>query len=52
MNKDENIEPSKFYNFTENKFIVWNYSFLSPAGIYLFKFNNINSKIGAKYVQS
>ena len=41
-----------FLTTIENKFIAWNYSLSDPTGIYLFQFNNINSKIGAKYVQS
>ena len=41
-----------FLTTIENNIIAWNYSLSDPTGIYLFEFNNINSKIGAKYVQS
>ena len=33
-----------YISVTENKFIIWNYSFSGPTGIYLFEFSN-NEKI-------
>ena len=29
-----------YISVTENKFIIWNYSFSGPTGIYLFEFSN------------
>ena len=37
-----------FPTITENKFIVWNYSFLGLTGIYLFEFSYNNSRIKCK----
>ena len=59
MNKDENIAKTLlqaqwtiYFSQLLKTNLFSNYSFLGPTGIYLFEFNNINSKIGAKYVQS
>ena len=35
----------QYISHTQNKFIVWNYSFSGPTGIYLLEFSNINSRI-------
>ena len=32
-----------FLRVTKNTFIVWNYRFLGPTGIYFFEFSNIDS---------
>ena len=55
VNRDESIakqilpaHSTVYFSVTENKFLVRNYSFSGPTGIYLFKFSNINSKIKCK----
>ena len=41
-------QDKMFLTVSEDKFIVWNYHFPGPTGIYLFKFSNINSRIKCK----
>ena len=59
MNKDENIAKqilkahwTIYFSQLLKTNLLSETSFLGPAGIYLFEFNNINSKIGVKYGQS
>ena len=37
-----------FITVTENRFIVWNYSFSDPIGIYLFEYNKTKCEICSK----
>ena len=39
------VHSTIYFPVTENKFIVWNYSFSGPTSIYLFKFCHNKSRI-------